>query len=398
MANILYAWELGGGLGHLARVVPLLNRLEGAGHTVYSAVRDLPSATRFRDQANCRWLQAPVQLRSSKLFEPPHTFAHILANMCFGDRLSLDSRVMGWRSLIDLVEPELLIVDHAPTAALASRGGSCRRLTIGTGFCCPRPLATFPNWRPERPLNGRSLENEEAEVLTAVNQWLAADGQTPLGRLSDLFAELDDTALTTYPELDHFGPRPNTPYSGVWTSSPGKRFQWPTAGGPKVFGYLKKFPGLPATLEVLKQSPTRCVVFAPGITPEEQKRLSSPSLTISREPLDVSQAATECDIAVSHGGHGTAASILSAGKPMIVLPLQLEQRLNGENVSRMGAGVLVNPNDPRALVDALKAIITKVSFRKSAMTFAQRHKQFDPEKSLENVALRCLRLIDQASK
>ena len=44
VARILFTWELGGGLGHLANMAPLAEGLAQAGHQVYVALRDLTSA------------------------------------------------------------------------------------------------------------------------------------------------------------------------------------------------------------------------------------------------------------------------------------------------------------------------------------------------------------------
>jgi UDP:flavonoid glycosyltransferase YjiC (YdhE family) len=58
-------------------------------------------------------------------------------------------------------------------------------------------------------------------------------------------------------------------------------------------------------------------------------------------PLDLGAAARECDFAILNAGHGATAPMLLAGKPVLELPLQLEQSLTASAVADMGAGEAV---------------------------------------------------------
>ena len=44
MATILFTWELGGGLGHLVPLTPLVRALSDRGHRVFAALNDLNRA------------------------------------------------------------------------------------------------------------------------------------------------------------------------------------------------------------------------------------------------------------------------------------------------------------------------------------------------------------------
>src|SRR5207247_8636282 len=41
MATVLFAWELGGGLGHMMQMAPLARALVRRGHRVYAALREV---------------------------------------------------------------------------------------------------------------------------------------------------------------------------------------------------------------------------------------------------------------------------------------------------------------------------------------------------------------------
>src|SRR5262245_34668387 len=119
MAKILVAWELGGGLGHLTPLVPIVERLRDHGHRLFAAVRDLSGIDTVFAGLDVTYLQAPVKVsKSPDRIEPPRTFAHILHNSGFARPAELRAMAEAWRSLYRLVEPDLIVFDHAPTALL----------------------------------------------------------------------------------------------------------------------------------------------------------------------------------------------------------------------------------------------------------------------------------------
>ena len=59
MARILFAWELGGGAGHVHIIGPLARALAGRGHQVSMAVRELPVADGLLEGSGVALLPAP---------------------------------------------------------------------------------------------------------------------------------------------------------------------------------------------------------------------------------------------------------------------------------------------------------------------------------------------------
>ncbi|NJO32674.1 MAG: hypothetical protein HC869_05580 [Rhodospirillales bacterium] len=120
---------------------------------------------------------------------------------------------------------------------------------------------------------------------------------------------------------------------------PGVPPRWPKAGGKRIFGYLKPNPHLPEILKGLIRLRLPTIVFVPGIPSESCPGFSTNLMRVVSEPLDMQRVAQECDVAITHGGHGTTVDMLLAGKPLLVLPQQLEQRLTAQNLQRIGAGI-----------------------------------------------------------
>ena len=157
MAHILYAWELGSGLGHIDRMLMATRGLRARGHTVQPVLRDLSRAHHRLGAEGLASLQSPVWL--PQLANPPAlgTYAAVLAAAGWLDPAGLAGLLThGWRGLIKLVRPDWLIADHAPTALLAARGLGLRVHAVGNSFEIP-PLGpgarrrSFRRWRSGSP-------------------------------------------------------------------------------------------------------------------------------------------------------------------------------------------------------------------------------------------------------
>ena len=60
MANILFTWELGGGMGHTTRSLPVLRGLVARGHRVWAVLRDESRAKALFGGMGISSLPAPM--------------------------------------------------------------------------------------------------------------------------------------------------------------------------------------------------------------------------------------------------------------------------------------------------------------------------------------------------
>src|SRR5439155_4800593 len=96
--------------------------------------------------------------------------------------------------------------------------------------CCPPDTSPLPPLVRGADL-GR-LAEDEAEVLGRANQLLASWRQPPLGRLGQLFSQVDDNFLTTFKELEQYQTRRGAQYWGPVLGAPGGREpHWPAGEG-----------------------------------------------------------------------------------------------------------------------------------------------------------------------
>ena len=122
MVKVLFAWELGGGLGHLVPLAPIVAGLRERGHEVFLAARDLRRVDHVFGEFGVNYLQIPFShgKRSTEI-RPPRNFAQILNNCGFGDVAELRGLTAACRSMLDLIRPDLIVCDHAPGAFELSR-------------------------------------------------------------------------------------------------------------------------------------------------------------------------------------------------------------------------------------------------------------------------------------
>jgi hypothetical protein len=368
--------------------------LLGRGHRVVAAVRDLAGAASVFAGTGIPCLQAPMKIRlSQRRIEPLLSMAHVLHNTGFADVEELAALVQGWTALVELVRPDLVVVDHSPTALVALRGYPARAVALATGFSCPPDMTPMPSFRPLSDAEQRQLAADEGEVLRNLNSVLQTRGQPPLDRLAELFHAIDEEFLITFEELDHCPQRQAAFYWGPWWRSLGEAPCWPSGSGPRVFVYLKPFPALPVLLDLLRQTalPTLAVLEQPKR--ELVERFRCPTLRLEEHPVAIDQVAAECDLGILNAGHSTTAALLLAGKPCLQIPMTVEQFLMAQAVERLGAGPQAMANDPQQVAAALQAAISSQGYAQRAREFAARHSQFQVSQSIEAVSGRIEALL-----
>jgi len=386
MARVLLAWELGGGIGHLVRLLPVAAALVKRGHRVFAAVKDLLRAQAVLGQETVSYLQAPTRARPvANHIERPLNFAHILHNIGFDDPGELRVMSEAWRNLYALVEPDLVVFDHSPTALLAARGLEIKRIVVGSGFFCPPDAHPLPNLRPWLTVDADRLRADEERIFGRMNRLLAGWGQDPLERILQLYSQVDETILTTFSELDHYPQRRGARYWGAWTRLAGKQPQWPDGQGKKVYAYLKQFPGLVPLLKLLKESGHPTIIYMSSVPGELREALKSPTLRSETEPLNLDAVGRQCDLAILNGGHGTTISMLMAGKPTMQIPIYLEQVILTNRVVEFGAGLGATNNRPEYFPGTFRKLLDWDRYSQAARQFASRYADFDPEQQTNRI-------------
>jgi UDP-N-acetylglucosamine:LPS N-acetylglucosamine transferase len=414
MARILMAWELGGGMGHVVPLSQLAQELIDRGHSIDFVLRDLAGASDgLGDLAHHRQVrlwQAPIWTAQLQGVAPPSSYAELLFHAGYLDARRLLSLVQAWRNLLEAIQPQLLLADHAPTALLAARTQGATAMAtavIGTGFFIPPAVAPMPSFREWERADPARLAQTEARALATCNAVLARFDAAPLAALHQLLAA-DQQFLLTWPELDHYGAGPDGSYgrqeADYWGPLPareqGGAAAWPiTPAGadsrPRLFAYLKgEYGAVERVLQCLRDGPWLSLVHVTGLRPEMRQRYSQANLSFSNGPVAMTEALSQAQAVLCHAGSGTVCTALQAGVPVLMLPMHAEQLLFARRVSAAQAGQYVLEADlAQQLPAALKQALLAGAWRAGAQALAARHGSTQAGDVVSRVALRCEALM-----
>ena len=130
-------------------------------------------------------------------------------------------------------------------------------------------------------------------------------------------------------------------------------------------------------------------MFFPDAPPALLERYAAPHLVFSATPLALAQTAREADAAVTYASMSTATSFLLKGKPLLLLPGHLEQFLLARRIEEMGAGLMVNPEQPPADLELkLRRILSTRISALNAQAFAHKYSNFPQDTVIVNLVRR----------
>ena len=372
MKQIMMAWELGGGLGHIASRFAQQDALRARGYRVSVAMRDLRTLYRLRADPG------PV-------FAAPNPYGLSLAPqramLSFADILWHDAglhdpalcagMIAAWRSLLQETRCNLLMADAAPMATVAAKSLGIPVLRHGNAFLHPPATSPLPVFRDWEQHGADHLPGLEARALEHIHAAGAAYGMTPFDSLAQACCDAP-LVLTTLPELDCYGPRTVTAHQPASASGAGETPRWPAGEGPRIFCYLKHdYPFLDRLLGALARTPARCCAFIDGVRGAPAR---GASIHLHEAPVDTRSAIAECDLVICAAGNGMIAESLLAGKPLLLLPMQTEQYLNARQVVRLGAGLSVTPPiDRPEFLTPLRRLLGEPAWTQAARAIASRH-------------------------
>jgi len=396
MGRIVIAWELGAGYGHVSKTAPIAEALRRRSHDVVYIVRNLTRAETVLGAGAYPLLQAPIWLGPPGRQRPTHSYADILLRTGYADPRGLAALVQGWRELLALAPADLILAEHAPTALLAARVLGLPAVAIGAPYTVPPPSAPWPELRPWDPAPEAALLEAEAVALGGINAVLREAGHAPLRHPGELF-EAGDSFICAFPELDCYRDAPGRHHLGPFAGSFGTAGPaWPEGHGPRHLvvadaGYWD----LERLMDFMRGRNAPTLAHIRNLSPAQIERWESGMLRVTGEPLDLARLLPECDVVITHGGQGTLHAALLAGKPLLILPMHIEQLLNGLLASEMGVAMLIGlEREDRLDYGALlEPLLADPGFAARARAFAERHAGHDPAANAVAVAARCEALM-----
>lgn len=393
--HILIAWELGGGLGHIARISAIAKGLVAAGHQISLCVQDLPGTHQFVRGLPLDLFQTPLWLKRLKGVGPPACFSEMLIHRGYASPEGLTSHLSSWTDLIATLNPDLMIVDCAPTAMLAARGTDLPMVLLSNGYHDLPPEHPDPCLTPWEEGVERRTRQSEQRVVAVINRALEHREKPPISRIADIYQPAVKRFALLLPELDYWGQRSTVTYlPPVAEGGDLPRPQWPEGTGKKVLAYLKpRAPQTPSMLDALARTDCLGLVVCHGLPAEKVREWQRPGLQIHTEAQDLSACYADADLVICHAGKSSLSSALLQGTPVMMLPQQLEQLHGARSVDRRGAGLTVPPNAPQAQVQqSLQDLLSKSTFREKARQISQQNAHLKDRNPVTEILTFCASL------
>ena len=383
MANILLAWELGEGLGHVQRLLRIARPLAERGHRPVFALANVAEPWPLFQRDGFAVLQAPYwNFRIQRMPFMASSLADVLAVRGWETVDTLVPLVAAWRRLVEMVQPKLIVTDFAPTLCLAA----FKEL----------PVVQVGNWFPLPPVDGPTFPLlvpgqapilPQEELLKVVQAAQRQQGRAEPASLTEIFR--GDRFPTFVPEMDPYQADrheavfdPMEPLPAPTATAPERRFfAYLTADNPYVEAYLTHLAltGCPGTAYVRS---------APA---ELKERLRLQGLTILDEPANLGEMLAKSAVIIHHAGSTTANAALAAGRPQILFPQHLEQTVTAQLLTRMGlAAFLLASAAPDAAGRLLRQMLADRRYADNATAWSNQLRERPPRPALTAIVECCL--------
>lgn len=337
--RVLLAWEMGGGLGHIRRLIGVGRALRERGWQPYFALRDTDSLADEVGEVAVQVFRAPAHTRQLGRGEKFNavSYADFVAVCGYRSPAALAGSVDAWDRLIGEIKPDLILADYAPLLHLAAFG-RLPLIVVGSGFTVPPCEAEeFPRLRsggtPLAPAallveNARSaLQHRTCELPKTLTQIMAGQAQF----------------VAVPPMLDVYRSHRTQPADGALDDLPGPLPALTDPAARSVFFYLAAdFPG---TVPLLRDVAAMGLA-AEGFLRSADRRLCAAlrtaGINVHEHPVPLNKALSRNAIIVHHGGIGTSMQALALGRPQLILHRHMEQHFNAHMLSRLGIAKSLN--------------------------------------------------------
>jgi hypothetical protein len=328
-----------------------------------------------------RLLQAPVLPRLSRTGRQPVTksvrsYADILLYLEL-DRPNVVRRQLdAWRSLFDLLHPDVLVADYSPLAILAARA---RIPTVAFGCVFTVPCGANGRFPPFPPLPPSEIEDEIA-VLVAANAALNELGEMPVSDLASAFS-----APKTFPygfvEIDPYA----SVRSDVLLPPVVEHCTTESGAGRDVAIFLSRaLKNDPEVVQALTSLKLPLRIDGRDLEHQARYALEQSGARIDERLIDSENMAKSAAVVLSHGGLHTVIRALLAGVPQVILASSCENWFYAYVIERLGLGVGVGRRDQ--IRDAVHHVVSDSRYAERARSLAPDFRRRHVGDTIETVA------------
>ncbi len=411
--KIVMAWELGRNYGHVTKLASMAKAIARKHKKAeFIFVLQKPEVIfPFVSGLNYKLLQAPyhppVRISDAKERGPSRLYSDDLRPCGHYSADVLSGLLKSWSDLYALIEPDLLIVNAAPTALIAAKEHSFKKVIFGGTYDVPARASPMPPLRYWEKNDPDMLLSREEEALDTLNAALKSIKMKPLKTYAETL-NADAQYLAAFEELDHYPERDkiegreNKYYGPFFTTETGEDVSWKKAASKRIFAYIRtNGGGFRECMEVLAHLPKDydCIVSAPGISPQVKKQLENTAVRIIDGPVKLAPLLKNCDLGICHASFGISCAFIMNGVPQVLLPGHIEQFMFAKAVGRqkLGRG-LAGRFGPKKVAEVMQIILKDPQYLEATKAFAKKYKGFKPENLADEIAEDLLKLLKTPAK
>ncbi len=350
VATVLMGWELGGGLGHVHKLLRVARALAAEGHRPVFACANVIECAPLLREAGFPVLQAPVWHPSRRERNSvAASLADVLAVHGWAEPDNLLALVSAWERLLEMVKPRLIVADFSPTLCLTA----FRRLPIvlvENWFSAPPPGPEFPILLP-----GQAPVMPQEKLTEVVQEVQKRRAQAIPASVPEILTSAE-VFVTVLPEVDPYAEqRPESTWDPLEALPP----PMGAPEQPRFFAYLSaELPRVDEILTELALTGFPGTVYLRGASLELKQHLRLQGLEVLDRPARLEEVLKRVAVIVHHGGLGTTHTALAAGRPQLLLTLFLEQMITSDLLRRLGVGLPILGNySPHTAGRALQTLL-----------------------------------------
>ncbi|OUM04112.1 hypothetical protein [Variovorax sp. JS1663] len=340
--RVVLAWEHGLHYGHVSRLAAAAEVVERhGGRPVWALPEARLQKAAFFDASHER-VKAPAAPAPRPANGTLHSFADVLLNMGFAEVSAMAIRVRSWMRLFAELSPASVVLDNAPAAQLAARLMGLRCFQLTNGFDAPPARCPDFSAGERRPqvlqLHATSLATLERN-LRRTAMLCTGHGEVTVAD----FLAWPQTVFDGLLETDPYGPRHLDWWVGPLGAPPhALPLSWPERGkgDKRVLAYMRATLGGTEALGGLANRGVNCLCVWPGVPARTLARFERSSVQILPHARSLQRLLPQADAVLSYGATSFVCQSLLAGKPQLVLPMDVEKRLIANRVAWHGAGIV----------------------------------------------------------
>lgn len=410
MPPVLVVWEHGGNLGHMGRLLPVVQALRERGHAVVFAAAQPKSVAPLLANTGVAVVQAPQVSVTLPFTTSAACPADIWLRCGFASPPHAKECVAQWLALFEALKPVAVLVDASPVALYAAHVAGIPAVALGNGFELPPhlPGMSFAPWQNDLAASIAHSERVLESALAALADSLAKDFQSTKdceggvyqARSVGAVLSLSSQALCTWPELDHFDRAVDAAnfVGPIWNDLPGvQTMAWPDKPGAKVLCYLTLTDKRCDFLwQALQTHGANVLVVSPAGIDWVCESARGWGVTVCRQPVALAGLLAECDAVIGYGGTGWTSMALLGGKPLMLLPMNLEQGLLAYRLTRRGLAISsLSPLNKAQVHARVTQLLQDTTLRERARQLSKRYAGCEPQQAVDRVIAMLLSGVGQ---